>query len=168
MIEISGGASALSFDYPPVAHLIIAGCLQPRHLIGPVLVLFVPLFPLRIDKEEGIVKIRKGILLLGARLSFHFVKDRFGLDLGAGVGLDVTSIRSEAATGLNERNTVTFAAIPYGSLGFNVTPAGRVGFVLSVLVGSDIPRTRVSIVKKPVITTSPAFLTGLLGIRVSI
>jgi len=167
-IEAQGAVSALSFDHPPAAHLVVGGYWQPRRLVGPELVLFFPLFPLRIQREAGTVKIRKGLLLLGARLSFRFAGERLTLDIGAGVGLDVTVIQSDAAGDLGDRDTATFAALPYGRLGLEVVLTGRFALKGGLLLGSDIPRTRISILDKAVITTAPLLLTGFLGIGVMI
>ncbi len=167
-VEMSGAASALTFDYPPAFHLTVGGAWQPRRLIGPSFALFIPMYPVHIRKEEGTVTVRKGILFIGARVSFYFAGRRLGVDLGAGVGLDVTFINGEAASDLSGRTAATFAALPFGSTGLSVRMSKRAAFVTSVLVGTDVPRTRVSIVKKPVMTTAPIFLSGLLGVRISI
>ena len=166
--ELEGAVSALSFDYPPAPHAVVGGYWQRRRLIGPELMMFVPLFPLRIEQAAGTVDLRKGILFVGARLSFRFVDQKIGLDLGAGAGLDITFIRSDPTGDFGSEDTTTFAGLPYGRLGGDVILAGPVALTIGILIGTDIPRTRVSILDESVITTAPLFLVGTAGVRVVI
>ena len=167
-LEIAATLTALSFEYPPTAHLGIGGYLPLHRLIGPEAIVMAPITPLRIREQEGNVTVRKALLAVGARVVFPFKSERVHTSMSAGLGLDVTFVEGDATLGLEGTSDTTFAAMPYARLDVEISLTDRVSLKNGLLIGSDIPRTRVTILDRGVVTVSPVLLAGLVGINVEI
>ena len=175
VLTLAGVVGMTAFAQPPSAHLAIGALFLPerpfidaRLSLGPEVLVVGPLSPLKVEKNSGSATVRKGELLVGARLSYSLLDSRLRLGLSAGVGLDVTFVKGDAAEGFKEHERTTFAALPYGRLTMYAPFSRRVFAAASMLLGGDIPRTRVTILDDEAVITSPLFLLGFVGIGVKI
>ena len=166
LLEALGAVTVLTFGHAPIAHLAIGGYLQLRRWVGPEVLILIPLSPLVIREDEGRVSVRKGILAIGTRLEIPTPAKRLHFAASIGVGMDVTVVSADAERDLHEHLGSSIAALPYGRLEMRIQLTRRISLTVGALLGTDIPRTRVTVVDKGVIMMSPLLLSGYLGMDV--
>ncbi|MCP4604776.1 MAG: hypothetical protein GY847_30355 [Proteobacteria bacterium] len=166
LLEVRGAVTARSFEPPPTAQLLLGAHIPFRTVAGLELFAFVPLSPLKIREPEGEISIRHGTVATGVRLTWGNDTQRIRGAFGIGIGLDMTFVHTEADPEMKSQSKTVFGALFYGRIQLQTVLSRRIALVGESLLGTVIPRSRVTVMGEEAVTLSAVVLSGLMGINV--
>jgi hypothetical protein len=163
-LELGGGVTAGTFEYPPTAHLSFG--MQWRFFNGLGAVLFgqVPLTALKADHAAGKAALWHGITALGVRYTAPTLARRLQPWLEGGVGMVLARVEGEAEPGWtpNAATSVTAGLYVRGALA--VVLHDRVHLLVGALLGRSFPGIDVLMDDEEVIEWGHVVFCGFLGV----